>query len=157
MARDILSEGRAAKLYLDVDGVLLGSSRLRCNQVVLAQHAEPFLDFALRHFDCYWLTTHCDGTRESVLRYLRPYCSQGLLKKLARVRPTRFRTLKTEVLSRDFYWLEDAPLQAEIDWLKARGLLSRWIEVNTRKRPDHLLTAMSRLRTAIVARNPTGP
>ena len=143
-------------LYLDIDGILLGRSDPAGQEVCLARHAEAFLDFALRHFNCYWLTTHCDGTRESVLRYLRPYCSDDLLKKLAEVRPTQFRTVKTEALEGDFYWVEDAPLQAEIEWLKSRGLLSRWIEVNTRKRPDDLLTAMSRLRTAIVARNPTG-
>jgi hypothetical protein len=143
-------------LYLDVDSVLLGRRDAARLEVSLARHAEAFLGFASRHFDCFWLTTHCDGTRESVLRYLRPHCSEDLFKKLVEVRPTRFRTLKTEALEGDFYWVEDAPLQAEIEWLKSRGLLSRWIEVDTRKRPDDLLTAISRLRTAIVARNPTG-
>jgi hypothetical protein len=143
-------------LYLDVDGVFLGRQDAAEANLAIAKHAEAFLDFALRHFDCYWLTTHCDGTQESVLRYLRPYCSEDLLKKLAEVRPTQFRTVKPEALEGDFYWVEDAPLQAEIEWLKSRGLLPRWIEVNTRKRPDDLLTAMSRLRTPIVARNPTG-
>jgi len=149
-------EERAFNLYLDIDGVLLGRGCSASREIVLARHAEAFLDFALRHFNCYWLTTHCDGTRESVLRYLRPYCPADILARLAAVRPTRFRTLKTEALEGDFYWIEDAPLQVEIEWLKTRGLLSRWIEVNTRKRPDDLVTAMSRLRTAIVARNPTG-
>ena len=149
MACDILSKGRTVNLYLDVDGVLLGSSRIRCNQVVLAQHAEPFLDFALQYFDCYWLTTHCDGTSESVLAYLRPYCSAHLLRELVNVRPTRFRTLKTEVLTGNFYWVEDTPLQAEIRWLKSCGLLSRWIKVDTRKRPDDLVAALAALRAVV--------
>ena len=135
-------------LYLDVDGVLLGCEGAAGHEVVLARHAGEFMDFALQHFDCYWLTTHCDGTEESVLRCLRPYCPGDFLERLASVQPTQFRTLKTEAPEGDFYWLEDSPLQAEIDWLKARGLLSRWIEVNTRKRPDALIAARSRLEKA---------
>jgi hypothetical protein len=125
----------------------LGRSKAGKPEVVLAPHAEEFIDSALRHFDCYWLTTHCDGTSESVLKVLRPYSSDSLVKKLSAVRPTRFRTLKTEALAGDFYWLDDSPLQAEIEWLRSRGLLARWIEVNSRERPGDLLKAMGILRS----------
>ena len=53
--------------------------------------------------------------------------------------------LKTEALAGDFYWLDDSPLQIELAELRRRHLFDRWIEVNTRQRPDDLLFAMSEL------------
>ena len=77
------------------------------------------------------------------------------MRQLAAVCPTRFTTLKTEALQGDFYWLEDSPLAAEIEWLRVRGLLSRWIHVDTRERPEDLLSAGLELRRVVARRTGT--
>lgn len=135
------------RLYLDVDGVLLGRAAADDPAVVLARHAPAFLSFATANFDCYWLTTHCQGDGRTVLAYLRRYVSPDLERLLSTVRPTRFETLKTEALAGDFFWLDDAPLAAELAWLRGRGLMDRWLDVNTRLYPDDLSRAMELLST----------
>jgi hypothetical protein len=129
------------RLYLDVDGVLLGKCDPSCPDIVLARHAGAFLSFVLERFDCYWLTTHCQGDTAGVLRYLKPYADPPVSDLLRAIRPTSFRVLKTEALGGDFTWLDDAPLASERAWLQERGWGERWIEVNTRQRPDDLLRA----------------
>lgn len=136
-------------LYLDVDGVLLGKNDPASPKVVLAHHAKEFLTFALDNFNCYWLTTHCKGAPQPVLRYLAPYLTPDLEALLIQVRPTRWETLKTEALQGEFYWIDDSPLAIELKRLKEMGRLDRWIQVDTRRRPDDLLVAMERLKNVI--------
>lgn len=136
-------------LYLDIDGVLIGKTDPASPRIALARHARQFLTFALANFDVYWLTSHCKGDVQPVLDYLRPYAPNDLVPLLTQVKPTTFDVLKTEALTGDFYWLDDAPMQAEINWLKERGLLEWWIQVDTRRRPDDLLVAMERLKQAL--------
>ena len=115
---------KALILYLDVDGVLLGTQDGR---TALAAHAEEFIDFILAHFEALWLTTHCNGDAQSVLEYLRPYIRTDLLHKLKAIRPTRFGVLKTEALQGDFYWIDDQPLPSttpRVSWLRRTTLLS---------------------------------
>ena len=137
-------------LFLDIDGVLLARiSDPAQPGLALAPHAEKFLEFALSNFDCRWLSTHCrDGDTAHLLAYLRPYCTDAIFDLIQQVKPTTWKTLKTEVLDPDddWRWLDDSPLAFEIQGLKNRGLSDRWIEVNTNKRPDDLLQAMDRLR-----------
>ena len=140
-------------LYIDVDGVILGRRNPDDSTVVQAHHAEAFLEFALADFDCYWLTTHCDGDTRAVLVYLSRHCTDKFMALAAQVRPTKFRTLKTEALCGDFYWVDDSPLATEVAWLKQRRQLDRWIEVNTRRYPDDLQEAIARL-TAVLQPTP---
>jgi hypothetical protein len=130
------------KIYLDVDGVLLGQES---GNVVLARHAEKLIDFLIENFDVYWLTTHCSGDARRVISYLSRYAPQSLIEKLSSIKPTRFGVVKTDAISGDFYWLDDNPLQAEIAELRRREKLDRWIDVNTRARPDDLLFAIDEL------------
>jgi len=132
-------------LYLDIDGVLLGKEDPNSPEIRLAHHAEEFLAFALAHFDCFWLTTHCQGRSETVLQYLTPYGSETFLALAGKVKPTQFRVMKTEALTGDFLWLDDAPMQCELDWLFGQGWLDRWIRVDTRKRPEEILRAQREL------------
>jgi hypothetical protein len=137
-----MSMPKAIRLFLDVDGVLLGQSEGR---TILAPHAGEFIDFILAHFECFWLTTHCNGNVQTVLDYLRPFAPADLLAKMKAIRPTSFRVLKTEPLAGNFFWIEDQPLAAELADLRRRGLGDRWIEVNTRQRSDDLLHAIREL------------
>ncbi len=128
-------------LYLDIDGVLLGKADPNSPEIHLASGAEEFLAFALARFRCFWLTTHCQGRTEGVLKYLAPYGPTEFMALAAKVKPTSFQAMKTEALEGDFLWLDDAPMQCELDWLSARGWLDRWIRVDTRRRPADLRRA----------------
>jgi len=128
-------------LYLDIDGVLLGKEDSGSPEIRLALYAEEFLVFALAQFDCFWLTTHCQGRTEEVLKYLAPYGSTAFMALAAQVQPTQFRVMKTEALAGNFLWLDDAPMQCELDWLSTRGWLDRWIRVDTRHKPEDLRRA----------------
>src|SRR5262245_52125905 len=107
------------RVYLDVDGVILGEVDGR---VALARHAEEFVDFLTSRFDVYWLTTHCRGESLAALNYLSRYAPAEFLMRLEPIKPTHFNVLKTEALTGDFYWIDDSPLQSELDDLKRRGL-----------------------------------
>ena len=129
-------------VYLDVDGVLLGES---AGQVVLARHAAELIDFLVARYDVYWLTTHCCGDAQAVVGYLDRYAPHDFIARLAPIKPTHFDVLKTDALIGDFYWLDDSPLEVELTELRRRGKFDRWIDVNTRVRPDDLLFAMREL------------
>ena len=144
-------------LYLDIDGVLLGKADPASPEVRLALHAEEVLVFALAHFDCFWLTTHCHGRTDEVLKYLAPYGSAEFLALAEKVMPTRFRVMKTEALAGDFLWLDDTPMQGELDWLAARGWLERWIRVDTRRRPEDLVRAWKELENWLGWREENAP
>ncbi|MBD2770458.1 hypothetical protein IC235_21445 [Hymenobacter sp. BT664] len=110
-------------LYLDIDGVLLTRKQQMPEGVV------AFLNFALAHFDCYWLTTHCKGNAQTALRYLAATYPAAEIEKLRSVKPTDWDALKTEgiVLTNDFYWVDDYAFEAEKNILKACGKLDRLI------------------------------
>ncbi|MCK4881588.1 MAG: hypothetical protein KAS92_01040 [Candidatus Omnitrophica bacterium] len=132
-------------LYLDVDGVLLGKDDPGSMEIVLARHAGEFLEYCLRHYECYWLTTHCkEGDASPVIKQLRAYVDGAISGLIDAVKPTVWKTLKTEAidLSSDFYWIDDGILQCEKEILKRNNVFSRWIEVNTRKYPDDLKRAI---------------
>ena len=134
-----------ANLYLDIDGVLLGK---RAGRITLAKGADEFLEFAIRHFDCYWLTTHCQGDAKTAVARLDPFVSDTTKRLLSNIKPTRFNVLKTEVLPKEkpFYWIEDRPLASEILFLKTNGLLSRWLRVDTYKNGEDLITCQHFLK-----------
>jgi hypothetical protein len=135
------------KLFLDIDGVLLGRRQPGSEDVCLANHALPFLEFCNQHFECCWLTTHCRGDTAPVfphlLRYTPPADHARLLALTATVLATDYGTFKTEALPADepFAWLDDSPTGAELEFLRERGWMSRWLWVDTREEPDDLLRA----------------
>jgi len=136
-------------LYIDIDGVLLGNGTHGAYEVCLAKHAKEFLTFALENFDCYWLTTHCkDGNIEGAIKALKPYAGADFLQLVEQVQPVTWETLKTEAiqLSSDFYWVDDSPLQYEIDCLEENGCIDRWIDVCSRTNPDGLKEVMRILK-----------
>lgn len=123
------------KLYIDIDGVLLGKKTPEDCEICLAEGADDFLNSALAHFDCYWLTTHAkDGDTEPALRALRPFGDKAFMELARKVKPVRWSTLKTEAidLKGEFYWFDDQLLQIEREILEKAGRLDRWIKINTR-------------------------
>jgi len=80
-------------LFIDIDGVLLGKNETT-NKVVIANYATAFLEYSLKYFDCYWLTTHCKGSIETVIDYLTPYADEKFIELIKCVKPTNFRTFK---------------------------------------------------------------
>lgn len=60
------------KLYLDIDGVLLTTKHPQA-----AEDAAKFVAFITGHFDCYWLTTHCQRDAEPAVRY----CPNTLMRR----------------------------------------------------------------------------
>lgn len=140
------------RLYLDIDGVLIGKRNPRDMGRCLANRGLDFLEFALNNFECFWLSTHSrPGTTDHVLEYLDTFAEQEdkqPLRALAsRVAPSCYKTLKVEALEGDFLWVDDQPIATEIEFLHERGWLNRWIQINTNKNPDGLLEAMERLET----------
>ena len=133
------------KLYLDIDGVLLGTVD---GAPRLANGAGDFIDFVLGKFDCYWLTTHCKGSVEPVLSYLKPYSTDEFYSSIQKIKPTNFDVFKTEAinLTEPFIWIDDSPLSSEIEILDQHGKLNAWYEVNTYECPDDLLTCLDYLR-----------
>ena len=73
-----------AKLYLDINGVLLTSKNTQA-----APGVNEFVEFITQQFDCYWLTTHCKGDSAPALKYLSQFLLAATLEKLKdAVRPT---------------------------------------------------------------------
>lgn len=115
------------RLYLDIDGVLLTTK-----QTQAAEGVASFIHFIMEHFDCYWLTTHCRGDSKTSIKYLSQYLGAEEIENLKDVQATNWLTLKTEAidLNSDFYWLEDYPLQAELNILEAHDKADRLIKVS---------------------------
>jgi len=142
------------RLYLDVDGVLIGKHDPQDMFPTLARGALTFLGFCLEHFECVWLSTHSQpGTTEYVLRHLDSHAEpadKDLLGSLAsRIAPSYYKTLKVEALEGDFLWVDDQPIASEIEFLRTRGWLDRWIQVNTNRQPDGLLQVRERLQAIL--------
>jgi hypothetical protein len=129
------------KLFIDVDGVLV---RNREGQPEPAVGLEDFLIFAIEYFDCYWLTTHCQGKSHRVYQILNPFLSEKVRESLSAISPTRFKVLKTEALplDEDFLWIDDAPLQAELAALHKADRSDCLMRVNCNRDPGALLDCL---------------
>jgi len=136
-------------LFIDIDGVLLGRSP-DTKQPCLANLAQDFLIFCLDTFDCYWLTTHCKGDPSTAVDYLRPYADDKFIALAEEIKPTNFKTFKTEALFGDFFWIDDQPTAYEIQYLDENNWLKYWVQVNTRKNINELSTALSFLKKVII-------
>ncbi len=135
------------KVFLDVDGVLLGIDRDRPQRLRLADHALDFLAFVLARAEVYWLAPQCRGDAAAVVDHLVRHTlasdRERLLTLAPRVLATTHRGLRTEALPADgrFVWLDDAPEPGELAVLRGRGWLDRWLFVDTREEPDDLRRA----------------
>ena len=120
------------KLYMDVDGVLLGKNFR--GEIALIPNIEEFLQYTKENFYCYWLTTHCrDGKLDGIHKHLRPFFREHDYSLLDHIKPLKWNTLKTEAIDLDspFIWIDDGPLEYEIEILKKKGCLLNWLHVDT--------------------------
>jgi len=115
-------------LYIDVNGVLIPSDQ----EKELPEHVIPFIDFVTANFDCYWLTSYCQGTTVGLMKVLADYFEPATLAKLATIKPTDFKNTKADGidLASDFIWIDDSPTFASKSILSRAGRLDRLIVVD---------------------------
>ncbi len=118
------------KIYLDIDGVILGTASP-------AGDVASLLTLLLDRFPgkVYWLTTHCRGGADRTEEWLRGKLPDALADRLCReVLPTDWNTLKTEAIdfSEPFLWLDDGLLWSERRILEAHGAADCWIPMDRR-------------------------
>lgn len=123
------------KLYLDIDGVLLTKDGSP------AAHIVEFLEFATSNFECYWLTTHCDGDATTVFLYLVGKLPGEAIPFLEKIRPTKWKLWKSEAIdfSGNFIWLDDCAFEGDKKILTDHQALEKLITVDLISHPDQLL------------------
>ena len=106
------------KLYMDIDGVLLNSKKEKP-----VENVHELISFVVSNFDCYWLTTHCKGNSQPTIDYLSEYFPEEDIELLRAVKPTDWKTLKTEAIdfTSDFSWIDDYVMSAEKEILFTNG------------------------------------
>jgi len=120
------------RVYLDIDGVLIRDGKPTL-------HCFGFLRWAVEFHQPFWLTTRdAHGEHAGILAAFRHALSTPTLPTevetlLRAVRPTRWRGSKVSGidLASDFVWIDDDPLQVEIEALRERGLLHRLLIVDS--------------------------
>lgn len=145
------------KVFVDIDGVLLGPERDKQHRFGLAEHALELLAFALARAEVVFLSPHARGGTGPAIAHLvahsRASDRERLLTLAGQVRPCTYRTLRTEALPPDgaFLWLDDDPAPAEVEFLRQRGWLDRWLWVDTREDPADLARAQRWLAGKLAA------
>lgn len=138
---------RRVKVYLDIDGVLLGADPDKSHRVTLANHALEFLQFAVANFDVYWLAPQCRADAKAAVDHLVRHAKlsdrERLMDVAGKVKATNWSKLRTEALpaAGEFVWMDDEPDVAEMADLRQRRLLDRWLWVDTREEPEDLVRA----------------
>lgn len=132
------------KLYLDIDGVLLSKDGTAAEGLV------EFLSFVTSNFECYWLTTHCDGDSDQVFLYLVGRVPAEALPFIEKIRPTRFGTLKTEGIdfTGPFYWLDDTVFESEQAVLRSYGAEESFLHTDINRDPVALRQQLDFLKDA---------
>jgi hypothetical protein len=120
------------RLYLDIDGTVLSTEPGNGpSEKALKTGAIDFLEWAVKEFDCYWLTAWAVNGEEADIRhdldpFLPPSCRGIPVAKWGR--------LKTEAFAHEdgnFLWADDSVLHAEYKWLDERDWSDRVILAKT--------------------------
>lgn len=123
-------------VYLDIDGVLLA------NEENAASHVHEFLGLIHDRFpnSTYWLTTHCRGNARTAVERLSLVLPPETIELLHGIKPTMWRTAKTEAIdiSKPFLWFDDDLFEDEREVLTSHNALDNWIEVDLAKDQDQL-------------------
>jgi len=145
------------KVFLDIDGVLLGADRDKPHLACLAEYAVPFLEFVVARFTVFWLAPQCRGDAGPAVAHLVRHANasdrERLLTAAAQVHATDFADDRTEALPQDgdFVWFDDGPSEGELACLKRCGWMDRWRWVDTREEPEDLLRAREWLEARLAA------
>jgi hypothetical protein len=109
-----------AKIYLDIDGVLL------TNDYNMANYCHDFLEFVTTHFETYWLTTHCYGDAQTAVDRLSLVFPPETLALTQDIKPTDWTTAKTEAIdfTAPFLWFDDDLFEDERTDLEQHDALS---------------------------------
>ena len=118
-------------LYLDVDGVIVG--RRSDGETTLIPQIERIMHYSKKNFRCFWLTTHGRYRTDDVLSYLFSFSREINLSVFAHIESAPWNTLKTEAIdfTKPFIWVDDNPLQAEIQILERKKCLESWLHIDT--------------------------
>lgn len=127
-------------IYLDIDGVLINKNKI-------ANGASEFLEYVIRKYDVFWLSTHCNGSIESVDLYLKKYLPIETHSLIEKVKPTKWDVLKTDAIdfSVEFLWLDDYLMESEKRILLEKNVLKNQILVNLKDNPNQLLEIMNNI------------
>lgn len=120
-------------IYLDIDGVLIVHGKP-------VAYAIEFLEEITARYNCFWLTTHCRGGENRAPEYLLrmlPGETEGMLHK---IRPTDWRSLKTDAIdfTQDFRWFDDYILEVEKEILRKNNCFDGFVQVDLKNNPDQL-------------------
>lgn len=132
--------------YLDVDGTIITSDHQETINL------NSFLKQLFATGDVYWLTTHCkEGTLDSVLFHLSQVLSEENFELVKKIKPTNWRTLKTEAIdfSKPFMWFDDNALEFEKNILVKNNCFESLVQINLKENDNDILKA-SRLDEFIV-------
>jgi hypothetical protein len=130
----------------------------------LADGAVAFLTWAHEHCEVRWLTYWC-GRGYLAEQDIAKLERIGLPRELTRriVNPMRWFDVKTtginweeQRLGREWVWLEDGLLTAELAELEARGCLFRYLRTNSSEDPDALRRSWNQLAAMLQLPLPGG-
>lgn len=137
-------------LYLDIDGILLRRTRQQgfgaMSRYEIVSGATEFLEWAVAHFDVFWLSTRTsDGNvdnAERAFRHASPSAMRsGPLACLIRSIPAaQWSTAKINGIdsAKPFLWIDDDPDPISVTHLTKRGLVHQLINVSADRTPDLL-------------------
>jgi hypothetical protein len=145
-------------LFLDIDGVLLvrrWSGMFDAYE--LAPHCLEFLEFATARFQCRWLSTRCrhgflDGSCRAFRSAGAPL-DDPRWAVLDLIKPAVWATSKVEAIDPKtaFWWVDDAPTEAERDWLRQHRCEKRLVEIDLERDANTLIRARALLTATLDA------
>lgn len=130
------------KIYLDIDDTLINTDMYNMRP---ANHLKEFLEYVLKNHDVYWLTTHCDGDATTAVSYMNKFVPSEITDLIMRIKPTRWKVLKTEAINmdEDFLWFDDTLSWGEEQELKKNNKIKCYAKVDLDNNPDILSTYIS--------------
>lgn len=132
------------KIYLDIDDTLINTDMYNMRP---AKHLKEFLEYMLKNHDVYWLTTHCDGDATTAVLWMSKYVSPDIVDLIMRIKPTRWKVLKTEAINmdEDFLWFDDTLSWGEEQELKRNNKMGSYVKVDLDSNPDILSKFLDKL------------